>query len=241
VRWLALLLLCNCGLLFDGAYLLSDKHTTKTEEQRRPTGERETQPELSLGYDGPRLRVACEEVTHSVDRVWNVDKVYEYQGGFYQAHLVPVIIEGAVGAGLGIGLGIKCADPSSNLPCSTLYGTIPLGVDFAYSLIRLLTIDPPKLVDKRTTAAYVEKRGTVLQRTSVACPADAVVMAGQAREGVDPAGYLTAPAQQRIEAAMLDVYAMAAAATRDQRSRDLNRCDFFAMKPGGFVPSGCVR
>src|SRR5581483_5844125 len=126
VRWLGLLLLCNCGLLFDGAYLLSDKHTTKTEAQRRPTGERETQPELSLGYDGPRLRVTCEAVTRSVDRVWNVDKVYEYQGGFYQAHLTPVIIEGALGTGLGIGLGIKCADPSSNIPCSTLYGTLPL-------------------------------------------------------------------------------------------------------------------
>jgi hypothetical protein len=240
MRWLPLILLCNCGLIFDGAYLLSDKHTTKVDEQRRPTGEVQTNAELSLRYEGARLKVSCEEVTHSVDRVWNVEKVYEYQGGFYQAHLVPVILEGVIGSALAIGLGAKCG---TDFSCDTLYATIPFGVDFTYSLIRLLTIDPPKLVDKHVNQVHVENRGTVIQRANQTCAPGTMVavLNGSAREYVDEGGYLSVQGQQRIESAMLDVNAVAAVISGDQRSADINRCAFFLLQPNAVPPSGCSR
>jgi hypothetical protein len=246
MRWLALLLpLCSCGLLLDGAYLIGSKQTTKTEDQRRPTGEQQVAPELKLAYDGPRLKVACESVTHSVDRVWSVDKVYEYQGGLYQAHWAPVIIEGVIGSALAIGFGIKCADPASDFSCSTLYATIPFGVDVAYSIVRLLTIDPPKLVDKHTSGTRVDTNGTVLRRETVACPSDTTVavLNGKARELVDANGELAPGAQQRIELAMGDPQAVVAVVAAEQRSSDLNHCEFYALRPasirGTYVPPEC--
>jgi hypothetical protein len=238
-----LLPLTGCGLIIDGAYLLSDKHTTKTEEQRRPSGEQQTQSELRLGFEAEHLKVSCEEVTHSVDRVWNVEKVYEYQGGFYQAHWLPVILEGAIGVGLAVGLGVKCNDPSSDISCNTLYATIPLGADALYSLIRLLTIDPPKLVDKHTNLMHVESEGTVLQRVGVACPPDTTVavLNGKAHERVDAAGYMSPQAQERIERAMLELDAVAAVVAGTRRSPDVNRCAFFLMQPNAVPPSGCKR
>jgi hypothetical protein len=246
MKWLALWLMCSsCGLLLDGAYLISNKHSTTTEEQRRPTGEQQVGPELQLIYEGPRLKVACEDVTHSVDRVWNVEKIYEYQGGIYQAHWVPVILESLIGGALAIGFGIKCADPTSDLSCNALYGTIPLGVDVAYSIVRLLTIDPPKLVDKHVTQATVDARGTVVRREAVACPADTTVavITGQARESVDASGALSPAAQQRLELAMDDPRAVVAVLGGGQRSADINHCAFYGLRPesirGTYVPPEC--
>jgi hypothetical protein len=246
MKWLALWLTCSsCGLLLDGAYLISNKHSTTTEEQRRPTGEQQIGPELHLAYDGPRLKVACENVTHSVDRVWSVEKIYEYQGGLYQAHWVPVILEGLIGGALAIGFGIKCADPTSDFSCNALYATIPLGVDVAYSIVRLLTIDPPKLVDKHVTQATVDRSGTVVRRESVACPADTTVavLTGNAKESVDASGALSPEAQQRIEMAMTAPKAVVAVFGAGQRSPDLGYCELYALKPesirGTYVPPEC--
>lgn len=246
MRWLALLLpLSSCGLLLDGAYLIGNKHTTKTEEQRRPTGEQQVAPELKLAYDGPRLKVACESVTHSVDRVWSVEKVYEYQGGLYQAHWAPVIIGGVIGSALAIGFGIKCADPTSDFSCNALYATIPFGVDVAYSIVRLLTIDPPKLVDKHISDNHVDTNGTVMRRETVACPGDTTiaVLTGKARESVDASGELAPGAQQRLELAMGDPQATVAVFGGGQRSPDVNHCEFYGLRPesirGAYVPPEC--
>ena len=87
----------SCGLLIDGAYLLSGNKSFKDVEQRRPTGQEQTVPEHRLGFEGPHVRVVCEDVTRGVDRVWSVHKTYENQGGWYQAHWLPIILEGAIG------------------------------------------------------------------------------------------------------------------------------------------------
>src|SRR5262249_6475221 len=85
--------LSGCGVLLDGAYLISGKQYHESVEQRRPTGEAETRPEVRFVFDGPRVGVACEAVTRGIDRVWSVDKTWERQGGLYRAHWLPVLLE----------------------------------------------------------------------------------------------------------------------------------------------------
>ena len=157
----------SCGLFLDGVYLISGKTSTKDVEQRRPTGQEQTAPERRLTFDGPRVHVVCEDVTRGVDRVWNVHKTYENQGGWYQVHWLPIILEGAIGTGLAIGFGVKCGE--GTLSCDLLYATIPFAVDVAYSLIRLLTIHPPKLVDKQLTQPHTEAHLTPSATTTTAC------------------------------------------------------------------------
>ena len=255
-----LLLLCavalinsGCGLLIDGVYLLTDRHSHQSVEQRRPTGESEVSPERRLVFEGPNLRVACEDVTRGVDRVWTVEKDFENQGGWYQAHWLPVILEGTIGAALAIGLAVKCPDPASNLNCNLLYGTIPFGVDVSYSLVRLLTVDPPKLVDKHATTPQTEHHADPTNREEIACAPDTMVVASApgvsagALEVPIVAGGWVAPAdEQRLYA-----YAFSNAHTQvstfsgsKQQSADLSRCEFLkarqAGNPASIVPGDCL-
>ena len=244
----------GCGLILDGAYLLSDGHTHEKVEQRKPTGESETSPERRIAYGGTRLRVECEMVTRGVDRVWTVDKDFEYQGGFYQAHWLPVLLEGAIGAGLAIGIGSQCQDPAQNLSCNLLYGTIPFGVDVAYSVARLLMIDRPKLVGKFTATPHTEPHPDPSNRAAVACDSETTVVAnapsaqaGQLRIAVDRGGWFTSQDQ----AALLS-YTSTNHDTRisifggnAQRSVDLSRCEFYqavnAASPNAIaVPLDCA-
>lgn len=256
-RWIALcavaLTSTGCGLLIDGAYLLSDGHSHESVVQRRATGQSETAPERRLVFEGPNLRVACEEVTRGVDRVWTVEKDFEYQGGWYQAHWLPVILEGAIGAALAIGLGVRCQDPTAELDCHLLYATIPFGVDVSYSLVRLLMIDPPKLVDKRATTPHTEHHSDPSNRAEIACEADTTVVASDrsAPSGplhilVDAGGWVAPVDQQRLYAYVLAHLQarVSAFSGAQQRSADLGRCDFLrqrhAANPGSLVPQDCL-
>jgi hypothetical protein len=255
-RWLLVLLLATCsgcGLIIDGAYLLSDKHTTKDVEQRRPTGQEETKPELRLAFEGEHLRVACEDVTRGVDRVWNVHKDYEYQGGFYQAHWLPVLLEGVIGGALAIGLTISCHDPTSTVKCDLVYGTIPFGVDVAYSLVRLLMIDPPKLVDKRPSTPHTEPHPEASTSNTVACDPDTLIVASDPKVGdgglqlrVDASGWLADSDRRRLltwtaEHAGAQIALFSA---RTQRTPDLSRCDFFKSAHAAnvtiVIPGDCL-
>lgn len=229
---LAAMSFSGCGFLIDGAYLLSGKQHTKTTEQRRPTGESETRPEVRFVFEGPRVRVACENVTRGIDRVWTVDKTYEYQGGYHRAHLLPVILDGVIGGILGVAIAVKCNEPGSNLSCNLLYGTIPFGVDFTYSFIRLFTTEPAKLVNKQYGTPRAEPHDEPIGRAFAACPAEARVQVSSTRDTfeleVPPNGELTLEQQQRIVTAVAQSpnARVIAAAPAGQRGETLQRCEF---------------
>ena len=223
----------SCGLLIDGAYLLSGNKSYKDVEQRRPTGQEQTAPERRLTFDGPRVHVVCEDVTRGVDRVWNVHKTYENQGGWYQAHLLPIILEGAIGTGLAIGFGVKCGEGA--LSCDLLYATIPFAVDVAYSVIRLLMIRPPKLVDKQLTEPHTDAHPTPSASATTACEPDAEIIAnasvsgGPLRIHVDASGWISPEDQARLMvfvSGYRDAQIMVWAGGR-QVVPDLGRCTFF--------------
>lgn len=240
----------SCGLFIDGAYLLSGNKSYKDVEQRRPTGQEQTSPERRLAFEGPRVRVVCEDVTRGVDRVWSVHKTYENQGGWYQAHWLPIILEGAIGGGLAIGFGVKCGEGS--LSCDLMYATIPFAVDVAYSLIRLLTIRPPKLVDKQLTEPRTDAHPTPSASRTTACEPDAEIIAnasvsgGPLRIPVDPSGWISQEDQARLVAFLLgyrDAQVMVSAGGR-QLVPDLGRCQFFSQLNAADprhppVPSDC--
>lgn len=223
----------SCGLFIDGAYLLSGNRSFKDVEQRRPTGQEQTTPEHRLAFEGPRVRVVCEDVTRGVDRVWSVHKTYESQGGWYQAHWLPIILEGAIGGGLAIGLGVKCGEGS--LSCDLMYATIPFAVDVAYSIVRLLMIRPPKLVDKQLTEPRTDAHLTPSASSTRACEPDEEIIAtasssgGPLRIPVDPSGWISDEDQRRLMAFLLgfrDAQVMVYASGR-QLVPDLGRCTFF--------------
>ena len=237
----------SCGLFIDGAYLLTGKYSYKDVEQRRPTGEAQTAPERRIAFEGSRVHVVCEDVTRGVDRVWSVHKKYENQGGWYQAHWLPIILEGAIGAGLAIGFTAKCNEPGSGIRCDLLYATIPFAVDVTYSLIRLLTIGKPKLVDKSLTEPHTGAHETPTATVTTACEADAELVAtasvsgGPLRLRVDASGWISDPDQERLTAFLLGYHdaQLALYASGRQLGPDLNRCAFFRARNAANVPSDC--
>lgn len=241
----------SCGLIFDGAYLLSDKTTVQSVEQRRPTDQTQTAPEARLRFDSNRVGVVCESVTRSVDRVWNVQKTYEYQGGWPYVHWVPVFLEGLIGAGSAIGIGVKCADPTSNISCDLLYATIPLGVDVIYSMVRALTIEPPKLTNKTLTEPRSDMHGGILNSSVSACEPNTELVAtargvsGPLRLHVEANGWIGDEEQIALltfllgrSDALIAVYSGS-----QQLMPELNRCEFFieqnAANPSRGIPADC--
>lgn len=233
VPLLCLLCASSCGLLIDGAYLLSGKNSYKDVEQRRPTGQQQTAPERKVTFEGPRVHVVCEDVTRGVDRVWNVHKTYEHQGGWYQAHLLPVLLEGIIGVGLGIGFGAKCGD--GTLSCDLMYATVPFAVDVAYSLIRLLMIRPPKLVDKTLTQPHTDPHPSPTAKSTTACEPDAELIANASTSGgplrlrVDASGWISDEGQAQLMGFMLGYpdAQLALYGSGQQLGADMNRCAFF--------------
>ena len=174
--------LSGCGLLIDGAYLLSSKRYTKDEKISRRTELAQVVFEHEVRATQGQLWLACEDVERGVDRVWTVHKEYEHQGGFHQAHWLPVILDTVIAGGLSIAFGVKCAETGET--CGALWGTVPLWVDDAYSVVRLLTIDPPKLVGKTRGEPSSEPSPTPTWRRTVACEPDATLIIG--RNAADP-------------------------------------------------------
>lgn len=240
----------SCGLAIDGAYLMSNKTTTKDEEQRRPTGETQTKPERRLRYDQERVGVVCEDVTFGVDRVWNVQKTYEYRGGWPGVHLLPVVIEGLIGGGLAVALGAKCKDPTSNISCDLLYATIPFAVDVTYSLIRALTIAPPKLINKTRGEVNTDLQPNPLTTIVTACEPDTELVATAASSEplklhVESDGWIADEDQIKLQSFLLkNPNALVAVYGRGkQLMPERTRCMFFAEQNAGnprrSIPADC--
>jgi hypothetical protein len=233
----------SCGLFLDGIYLISGNKMTKDVEQRRPTGQEQTSPERRLMSASGHVHVACEEVTRGVDRVWSVHKTYEHQGGWYQVHFLPIFLEGIIGGALGIGFGVSCGNGTGD--CNVLYATIPFAVDIAYSIVRLLTIDKPKLVDKALTTPHTDMHPTPSHTLITSCDPDLELIAqastsgGPFRVPVDANGWLAPQDEFRLREFMQgyrDANVALWAGGR-QLAPDQARCAFFVQNPP--VPPDC--
>ncbi len=174
--------LSGCGLIIDGAYLLAGDRYSVSEQQSRRTEFTQTQFEHQVRAEQGQLWLACEDIERGVDRVWEVKKDYQHRGGFYQAHWLPVIV-GSVAGGISTAVaGVKCAQ--GELDCNLLWALAPVGADVIYSIIRLATIQPPKLVGKSRGEPWSEPSQTPNWRRTVACEPDAAIIIG--RNPIDP-------------------------------------------------------
>ena len=180
----AAMLSSSCGLIIDGAYLLSGGTYSTEDKQTKRTDSTQAGLETTVRAEQGQVWLACEEMERGIDRVWTVKKTYEYQGGIYQAHWLPVLLEGLIATGVTIGVGIKCNEPGSGISCTPLWGTVPLWADVAYSAVRLLTIDPPVMVNKERLSSGSEPSATPNWRRTVACDVDAKLIV--ARTAEDP-------------------------------------------------------
>lgn len=227
--------LSGCGLLIDGAYLLSSKRYTKDEKVTRRTELAQVVFEHEVRAAQGQVWLACEDVERGVDRVWTVQKEYEHQGGFHQAHWLPVILDTVIAGGLSIAFGLKCANEREL--CTALWATTPLWADDLYSVVRLLTIDPPKLVNKTRGEPTSEPSQTPNWRRTVACEPDATIIVG--RNAADPLatwfrvdawGALPEPERQRLVVALQrpDAVLMWSAGGRPPEPAKLTRCDALA-------------
>lgn len=241
MRRVALLLVTvlssSCGLIIDGAYLLGGGTYTKEDKQTKRTESTQAGFEQTVRAEQGQVWLACEEMERGIDRVWTVKKTYEYQGGIYQAHWLPIILEGLIATGLTIGVGVRCNEPGSSVSCAPLWGTVPLWADVAYSAVRLLTIDPPVMVNKERQAAGSEPSATPNWRRTVACDVDAKVIVARTPEDpaaswfrVDAWGRLDPADAPRLRLALQqpDVRLFTVGGGRPPAAASVSRCDVLA-------------
>ncbi|MDP3236068.1 MAG: hypothetical protein Q8S33_01485 [Myxococcales bacterium] len=178
----ALMLSSSCGLLIDGAYLLGGNTYATEDKQTKRTESTQAGVETTVRAEQGQVWLACEEMERGIDRVWTVKKTYEYQGGIYQAHWLPILLEGLIATGVTIGVGIRCNEPGSGISCTPLWATVPLWADVAYSAVRLLTIDPPVLVNKERRNSGSEPSAVPNWRRTIACDVDAKLIVARSPE-----------------------------------------------------------
>lgn len=238
MRALALILLVafssGCGLLIDGAYVISGKRYSREDKQSKRTELTQVSFEHDVRVEQGQVWLACEDIERGVDRVWTVKKTYEFQGGLHQAHLLPLILDTVIGAALTIGFGNACGETGAPGSCNALWGTVPLWTDAVYSAIRLLTIDPPKLVNKERGEAQSEPSPTANWRRTVACEPDAMIIVGRTSSDpmneyfrVDAWGAMSAHDQQRLSASLQreGMKLMWSAGSQQPKDAQVPRCE----------------
>jgi hypothetical protein len=229
----------SCALFLDAAYVLGGKTYTVSAEQRKRSGLDQTSVEPKLALVDGHVRVVCAEVTRSVERIWNETKTYEHQGGLHLVHLLPLLTEGPISAALAVGtaVGAVCGDPAASSPCVVGYFAIPLAIDAVYALIRLLTIEPAKLVDKKLGSFRSELGATPNRTVATTCPAamEMEVIArsygGFPKLAVDEGGGMTLDDQRALNHFVMNHQESTVAVWThgDQASPDLTRCAFMAL------------
>jgi len=224
----------GCGLIIDGAYLLSSKRYTREDKQSKRTELAQVSFEHDVRVEQGQVWLACEDIERGVDRVWTVKKTYEFQGGIHQAHWLPLILDTVIAGALTIGFGTSCGQTGSPDSCNALWGAVPLWTDAVYSAIRLLTIDPPKLVGKERGEPQTEPSPTANWRRTVACEPDAMIIVGSSAADpmaqffrVDAWGAMSASEQQRLVMALQreGTALMWSAGGQAPRTANVARCD----------------
>lgn len=224
----------GCGLLIDGVYLISDKRYTREEQQSKRTELAQVIFEHDVRVEQGQVWLACEDIERGVDRVWKVQKTYESQGGLHQAHWLPLILDTLIGGALTIGFGKACGETGAPPSCNALWGTVPLWTDAVYSAIRLLMIDPPKLVGKQRSEVQSAPSSTPNWRRTVACEPDAMIIVARSEADpmaqyfrVDAWGAMSASEQQRLVVALQreGMKLMWSAGAQAPRGASVRRCD----------------
>lgn len=202
-------LLSGCGVLIDGVYLISGKRYSTDVEQSKRTELTQAAFEHEVRARQGQLWLACEDVERSIERTWTVRKEYEHQGGLYRAHWLPLILDTVIASALTIGFGVECGKTGASGSCNGLWGAVPLWADAVYSGVRLLTIDPPKLVGKERRSTSSRPSPTPNWRRTVSCEPDATLIIGRgpadplaAYFRVDAWGALPASEQARVVTAL---------------------------------------
>ena len=145
----AMCLLPGCGLLFDGLHAISprayDTRETIREPVPGPAGEGEPDP-------------ACGGARRPLVRSYELTRHYERQNGwdhsYYGASIAGDTVFAAAFAGTLYATCTLRHDPMEGempritIPCTSLFSIVPLGVDLIYSIARLVTVRPPRLVGK---------------------------------------------------------------------------------------------
>lgn len=146
----------GCGGILDVAYLISDKRTTETVQERTPTG----QVHGGVEYEGAAgaggvVQITCEERERRVERSSSVEKVYRYRGGFSSSpYIGTAVLSGLTAAAVAGVIAVICLNDDTStrdekvscLP-NMLFAT-PFAIDSVYSSIRAATAKTPKLVEK---------------------------------------------------------------------------------------------
>lgn len=199
--------LSGCGLFLDGVYLISSKRFTKDTAESRATDFKQLAFEHTVRAEQGQVWLACEDTERTVERVWTVRKTYEHVNGLHLVHVLPVVLDSIIGTALGVGFGVSCTQTGN---CAPLASVAPFAADLAYSVVRLATIEPPKLVGKERLPAESRPSETPTWRKTVACEPDAVLLVGRSEADplgawfrVDAWGALDAREQPRLITALL--------------------------------------
>lgn len=152
----------GCGVLLDGAYLVSSKRYDESVPERKPTGQVHTAVEYEavLGTEG-LVHLTCEERERRVERASSVNKTFEYRGS-YQAppYIAAAVLSGLVGGAITGVIAAICTQKPENptvdqLSCLNMIYATPFAADVGWSVIRAATAKPPKLVKKETSEAVL--------------------------------------------------------------------------------------
>lgn len=143
---LALGLLPSCGLLIDGIYLSAPRRYETREIIREPVPGAVGEPDPACG-GAPRPLVREFELTRHYERQNGLDRG-AYGGAIAGDVLLGGILAGTLYAACTRGPDASASDMASAISCDGLYAVVPLGVDLVYSIARLATVRPPRLVGK---------------------------------------------------------------------------------------------
>lgn len=174
--------LSGCGLLLDGAFLVSSGKYSKDDVETKRTGLAQVQLEHEVRVAQGQVWLACEDVQRTMERQWNVHRDYQYVNGWPSVHWLPLIVETIVGGALGIGFGLECGKTHEAASCNALWAVPPLALDAIYSAVRLATIEPAKLINKTRTDLAAAPSRTADDRKTVACEPDAALVVGRSPE-----------------------------------------------------------
>jgi hypothetical protein len=186
----------GCGGLFDVVYLIGNKRTSTTVDERSPTG----QVHQRIEYEGRAgsagvVEVTCEERERRIERASSVEKTYRYRGGYTSAPYIGSAALSAVTTGAVAGvIALVCMNEKDSTQAqkesclqNMLFAT-PFAVDTVYSSIRAATAKTPKLIEKRRSNPRLVFSETPSRTAPASCVSARLVlrpMAGPSEQSAD--------------------------------------------------------
>lgn len=185
-----------CGGLFDVVYLIGNKHTSTTIDERSPTGQVHSAVEYDGGADQKgSVQIVCEDRERRIERASSVTKNYRYRGGYTQPVYITTTVLSAVWTGAIAGvIALACekdeksTEPQKEACLVNMLAATPFAIDMIYSSVRAARAKEPKLVEKTHSNPYLVFSEAPSRAAPVSCD--------QARLYLRPEG---GPPEQRAE------------------------------------------